>query len=607
MTRWALLASTVNHRLDERVRDRIIAETGGNPLAILELRRMGPAELAGGYGMPTAATVSAHIEDGYVRRINALPERTRQLVLLAAADPTGDATLLWRAALTLGIGRDAAAAADVDRLLEIGGRVRFRHPLVRSAAYAAALPEHRCAAHLALAEATDVRTDPERRVWHLAAAATGPDEGIASALERIAHSVQGRAGLAAAAAFMHRAVELSADVGLRADRALAAAQAHLNAGAYDAARGLLAEAAALAVDDLQRARVEQLDGQIEAAANPGREAPGRLLHAARRLEPLDAQLARDTYLQAWWAAVLAGEHATPGGGLVEISRAVRAAPSPAHPRVCDLLLVGLATVITHGRQAAAPYLRPAIDLFLKDQVSDDEWLQWGRSATTAALALWDMDSWTELSSRQIDRTRASGALASLVLSLNLHAFGTTNRGDLEAAAALVAEQNAVREATGTRMASYGARLLAAYQGHPFDQSPQIDAARRRTRSEWRRVRHRGCESCDRGAEQWSRAVLTRDRRRPKGGVHDRLHGAVRTVRADRSRSESREHGPCEGCRATTLGPHRRGIGLGRRHRGARAGLDERRRRGRPVLHRLDHVPFPNPAAARCCPEPALVR
>ena len=205
-------------------------------------------------------------------------------------------------------------------------------------------------------------TDPERRAWHLGAAATGPDEDVASELERTAGRVQARAGLAAAAAFLQRSVELTADAGLRTDRALAAAQAHMHAGAYDTARGLLAEAAAVAVDDLQRARVEQLNGQIEAAASPGREAPVRLLHAALRLEPLDVPLARDTYLQAWWAAVLAADFAAPGGGLAEISRAVRSAPRAAEPRVCDLLLDGLATAITDGRDAAAPGLRRAIDL-----------------------------------------------------------------------------------------------------------------------------------------------------------------------------------------------------------------------------------------------------
>jgi DNA-binding CsgD family transcriptional regulator len=429
---------------------------------------MTPAELAGGFGVPTSTTVSGQIEDHYARRVQALPVSTQRLLLLAAADPTGDATLLWRATLALGIGRDAAAAAHSERLLEIGSQVRFRHPLVRSAVYAAAAAEERSRAHAALAHATDPQNDPERRVWHLAAAATGYDESLASELERAADQAQARAGLPAAAEFFQRSVALTAEPRRRADRALAAAQAHLQAGAFDAARSVLAVGAAAAVDDLQRARVEQLNGQVEAAAKPGREAPARLLHAARQLETLDTQLARDTYLQAWWAAVLAGQFAAPGGNLLEVSEAARSAPPVAEPRPCDLLLDGLATVITEGRRAAAPTLELALDLFRADQVSADDWIQWGRSATTAAFALWDVDNWAGLSAHQVELARSSGALAPLVLALNLHTVNTTFRGDFEAATSLVAEQLAVKEVTGIRMASYGAQMLAAYQGRPAD-------------------------------------------------------------------------------------------------------------------------------------------
>ena len=453
----------------------IVAETRGNPLGLLELPRgMSPAELAGGFGLHTA-TIPGRIEGHYVRRVTALPEPTQQLMLLAAADPTGDATLLWGAAETLGLGRTAAAPAESEQLLEIGARVGFRHPLVRSAVYAAATPEDRRAVHVALAAATDAQKEPERRVWHLAAAATGPDEDVAAQLERTAETAQARAGLAAAAAFLQRAVALTADPARRADRALAAAQAHLHAGAFDAARGLLAEAAAVAADDLQRARVEQLNGQVEAASKPGRDVPVRLLQAARRLESLDVRLARDTYLQAWWAALLAGQFAAPGGSLVEVSTAALSAPRPADPRPCDLLLDGLARLIAVGRAEAVPSLRLAVDLFLADQVSADDWIQWGRSATTAAFALWDIESWAELSNRQVALARASGALASLVISLNFHGVMVTCCGDLEAAAALVAEQDAVKEVTGIRLAAYGARLLAAHQGRPVDGTPQLSA------------------------------------------------------------------------------------------------------------------------------------
>ena len=299
----ALLTAAVPGHVDKRIRARIVAETGGNPLGLLELARgMSEAELAGGFADPPEASLPGHLQgrlqDHYLRWVQVLPGPAQQLMLLAAADPTGDATLLWRAAQTLGLGPDAAAAADAEQLLNIGSRVRFRHPLVRSAAYAAGSPEDRRAAHLTLAAATDAQIDPERRVWHLAAGATGPDEDIAAALEQAAAKIQARAGLAASAAFLQRSVTLTAEPRRRAERALAAALAQLHAGAFDIALGLLAQAEAHAVDDLQRARVEQLRGQVEWASGGGRETPVLLLQAAKRLESLDAGLARETYLFA---------------------------------------------------------------------------------------------------------------------------------------------------------------------------------------------------------------------------------------------------------------------------------------------------------------------
>ena len=245
----ALLTAAVPGHLDHRVRDRIVAETGGNPLGLLELARgMSEAERAGGFADPLKANLPGHLQgrlqDHYLRRVQVLPGPAQQLMLLAAADPTGDATLLWRAAKKLGLGTDAADAADAEQLLSIGSRVRFRHPLVRSAAYVAGSPEDRRAAHLTLAAATDAQADPERRVWHLAAAATGPDEDVATALEQAAAKIQARAGLAASAAFLQRSVALTAEPGRRADRALAAALANLHAGAFDIALGLLAQAEA---------------------------------------------------------------------------------------------------------------------------------------------------------------------------------------------------------------------------------------------------------------------------------------------------------------------------------------------------------------------------
>ena len=472
-----LLTAAVPGHLDKRVCDRIVAETGGNPLGLLELAGgISEAELAGGFAGLRQASLSDHLEDHYLRRVRVLPGPAQQLMLLAAADPTGDATLLWRAAETLGLGPDAAAAADEEQLLKIGSQVRFRHPLVRSAAYVAGSPEDRRAAHLTLATATDAQTDPERRVWHLAAAATGPDEDVATALEQAAAKIQARAGLAASAAFLQRSVTLTAEPGRRADRALAAALANLHAGAFDIALGLLAQAEAHAVDDLQRARVEQLRGQIEWASVSGREAPVLLLQAAKRLESLDAELARETYLYAWVASHLAGPLAGPGGLLLEVSRAAQAAPQPAGaPRPCDLLLDGLTTMIAQGRAAAEPTIRRAVSAFLGDQVSGEEWLQWGILAQMAAMAAWDFDSWVALSARHVELARALGALAPLSIALNGRGSVATQCGDFETATSLAAEKDVVNEVTGIRLATTCDLLLAGYRGRPAEAVPLFTA------------------------------------------------------------------------------------------------------------------------------------
>lgn len=483
----ALLAAVVPGRLDARVRDRIVAETRGNPLALMELPRgMSAAELAGGFGLPTARDLPGQIQDRYVARVRALPEATQTLTLLAAADPVGDAPLVWRAAQTLGITREAARPAAVAELLEIGPEVRFRHPLVRSAVYHSATTADRRAAHDALAGATDPAADPDRCAWHRAQAAAGPDDEVAAELERSAGRAQARGGLAAAAAFLERSASLTADPGLRVERLLAAAQFHLQAGAFDATLGLLAAAEAEATDELTRARVDLLRGRVSSAHDAGREAPSQLLDAASRLESLDPDLARQTYLDAWGAALFAGHLAAAGGSLWDVSRAARAAPAPAPsaapgpPGPSDLLLDGLAALIVEGRAAAAPMLRRAVDAFRSDgdEVSVGHWLQWGVLASSAAVTLWDFDSWRAMSTRQIELAREAGGLALLSIALNGHAMISAWCGDFETATALVAEDEAMKQATGTRIAPYGAMLLAAYQGRVSAASALIESTTR---------------------------------------------------------------------------------------------------------------------------------
>jgi tetratricopeptide (TPR) repeat protein len=385
-----LLDSALTGSLDARVRDQIVAETRGNPLALLELPRgLTPGELAGGFGLPSARPLDARIEDSFRRQLDALPAQTRRLLQLAAADPSGDPSLVWRAAGRLGIPVQAGAPAAEAGLAEFAVRVRFRHPLLRSAAYRSASFPERQEMHRALAEATDATADPDRRAWHRAAAAAGPDEEVAAELERSAGRAQARGGLAAAAAFWERAVVLSVDPGRRAGRTLAAAQANLQAGAFDKALELAVTAEAGPLDEFASARADLLRGQIAFASGLGSDAPPLLLKAAKRLEPLDPGLARETYLDAWHAAMFAG-HLAGAGDLMEVSRAARALPPPPHPpRPVDLLLDGLALLITDGPAAAAATLRQATRAFAGAEIPPEEVLRWGWMAREADKALWD--------------------------------------------------------------------------------------------------------------------------------------------------------------------------------------------------------------------------
>ena len=472
-----LLLAHVSGPLDAAVCDQIIAECHGNPLALLELpRSWTTSDLAGGFGLPSPHPVAGKVEQSYARRLVQLPTDTQLLVLAAAAEPMGDPMLLNRAASTLGVEIAAANPAVDAGLLRIGTRVEFAHPLVRSTAYRVAGADDRHRVHRALAEASDPETDPDRRAWHLAAAATGPDEQVASELERSAVRAQTRGGMAASAAFLQRAAALTGDPARRADRALAAAQASLGSGAFDAARELLAVADAGPLDELGRARVDLLQAEVAFAQNRGRDAPLLLLQAARKLETLDVRLARDTYLDAWGAALFAGGMASAGGSLLDVSRAVATAPRPADRRLpCDLLLDGLALVFTDGRPAAAPVLQRAVAAFASDEVSVEEVLRWGFLASRAANLAWDYDRCLEIGTRTVQVARELGALEVLAAADNACGQAAAFGGDFASAALMMAEVDAVKEATGTRIGPYAALALAGIRGQEAEASLLIDS------------------------------------------------------------------------------------------------------------------------------------
>ena len=446
----ALLESVLPARLDEDVVERIVAETRGNALAVLELPRgLSPTQLAGGFNLPATVPLSAGIEEGYTRRLARLPQDARRLLLVAAADPVGDPALVWRAAERLGITESAAHTVESEDLLALSPRVVFRHPLVRSAVYGAAGLNERRDVHRALAEATDPEVDPDRRAWHRAQAAATPDEDVAAELEQSAARAQARGGFAAAAAFLERAVALSPEPSRRAQRALAAAQTKFQAGALDDALDLLETAeSGSAVDDLVRARVRLLRAQIAFASRRGSDATPLLLAAAHELEPVDPSLARATYLEAISAATFAGR-LVHGGGLVEISEAALAgAPPPGKPQPSDLLLQGLAVRATEGYAAGAPLLKEALNAFQREADLSPNDARWLWFASVIALYMWDDHAWTVLFTRQLELARRTGALPALAFALGTGTTVYAFFGELRTAALLEEEHRAASEATG---------------------------------------------------------------------------------------------------------------------------------------------------------------
>ncbi|TDB97052.1 LuxR family transcriptional regulator [Actinomadura sp. 7K534] len=479
-----LLRAVVPGPWDERVLERIVDETRGNPRALLELsREASRAELAGGFGPPGARVSGDRVQDIYQRRVARLASPTRRLLLVAAAEPGGDPVLLWRAAERLGVGPEAAAPAVSAGLVHIGDRVRFDHPLARSAAYWTASPEERRRTHGALAEVTDPVTDADRRAWHTAQAASAPAEDVAAELERSARRAGARGGAAGTAAFLGRAVELTPDPAHRQGRALTAAQAAHQAGAPRTALRLLSIAEAAPLDRRLRCRVELLRAQIAFSTKRDGASALLLLEAARRLQPHDAPLARDTYLEAIGAALFAG-HPADSAALSEAAAAARSAPPPqAAPRVADRLLDGMALCLTEGLAAGAGALKSAVGAFRAPDVPDEDALRWSWPAGLAAATLWDYDTWNELTSRHLRLTRDTGRATDLPLALTSHTIAKLVGGEPAAAAALVAELETVSEVVENPWPPYGALALAAWQGREADaaalaRSVAAEAARR---------------------------------------------------------------------------------------------------------------------------------
>jgi DNA-binding CsgD family transcriptional regulator len=472
----ALLLDSMHSPLDAAIRDQIIAESHGNPLTLLELARSwSAADLAGGFGLPGSRPAVGNAEQAYRRRLEGLPSETQMLLVTAAAEPLGDPMLLHRAAVALGVDIAAVHPAVDAGLIRMGRRVVFAHPRIRSAAYASATADDRHRAHRALASATEGEADADRRAWHRARATAGPDEEVAAELERSAGRAQARAGVAASAAFLQRAVALTVDPSKRRERALAAAQATFQTGAFNAALGLLATAESGALDD---PRTELLRAELDFAASPGAEATASLLAAARRMEPLDGSLARETYVDAFSAA-LSGARLNNGVGVAEVARAARAAPrrSGAVPTIADLLLDAL-VALADDYATAVPRCREALLRLSGNPDPAEQSLRWMWPGCVVALELWDDASAYALSQHGVQLARATGTLRHLALALGTRIPMLVFRGELSAAASAVAQADSIRESSEISSATYGALILDAWRGKPRETREQIETALR---------------------------------------------------------------------------------------------------------------------------------
>jgi DNA-binding CsgD family transcriptional regulator len=471
-----LLDSVLIGPIDERVRNRIAADAQGNPAALLELPRMlTPAELAGGFALPAAVPLPRRVAEDYLRRLTPLPPATRLLLLVAAAELTADPVVVWRAASRLGVEAGAAAPAVAAGLIDFGGQVRFCHPFARAAIYQAASLPDRQGVHQALADVTDPIASAELRAWHRAQTTSGFDEEIAASLEHSSGRAQDLGGFAAAAAFGERAAELTPEPGRRARRALTAARTEHQAGAQDAALRLLAVAQTGPSDERRDAQADLLRAQVAAGPGRDRNAGQLLIRAAKRLEQVDAGLAREALRDAFTAALAAGRLGS-SGGIRQVAGVALAAPPASRPLpASDLLLEGLALLIADGPAAGTPLVQRAVRAFCQQESPARQALSWLPLACRLSRTAWDDESWDVLSARLIEVARRTGGLTALPNALLEGAAVRLAAGEPAMAAALIAEAEAAARATGNPVGPYGPVMLAAWAGREADVTRLITA------------------------------------------------------------------------------------------------------------------------------------
>jgi len=472
-----LLASVVPGRLDPRVRDRIVAETHGNPLALLELPHgLSPDQLAGGFGLPDPEGLPGRIEEGFLRRVRAFPVATQRVLLLVAADPVGDVPVLRRAARALGISLDEdAGPAEIDGLISIAGQVRFRHPLVRSAIYRTAAPGDRRKAHAALAGSVEADQDRDRRAWHRAHGTTFPNDEVAAELEGSADRANSRGGPAAAAAFLELAANLTSDPGRRARLRIASAESKYDAGALRQASALLDDLDVAALGGADRAQLDLIRARILFTAGGSGQTVVLMTAAARRLEAVSADLARATYLHAFSAGTFLGRDVTVDQWL-DLGKAAAGAPSPGRsPGARDMLLEGLAVQLTVGYAPALGQLRRALRELVADGGQTENLIEVLWLASCMAIVVWDDESWNALSDRFVSEGRRTGAIVHLLAAVQMRAIERVLAGDFAEAASRIAEKNLLTSVIGpTHGGDSATAFLAAWQGH--EMAAVVDAS-----------------------------------------------------------------------------------------------------------------------------------
>jgi DNA-binding CsgD family transcriptional regulator len=462
-----LLNTVLPGPVGPRVRDAILDISNGNPLAILEIPHgLSAVDLAGEVTFGGFSGRLNPVERNFEQRIAKLPTDTRTLLLLAAAEPQGNWAIVSRAADLLGVAPGALDAAELEGLCRVDrrGGIAFHHPLVRSAVYRLSSSAHRQAVHQALATALELDHGRDRRAWHRALASIGPDEEIAAELERSATEATERGGIAAGAALLARSVALTPDTVRRNERTLLAAEAVMHSGNLDEARRFLDTAITAELNGPQLARMLQLEARLNYAVKPGAETIASLVEAAKQLLPHDANLARDTYLEALVAAMQRtssdGKH-----GWIEIARSLRALLDRSKPlQAVDLLLDGLTTTVIEGHHAGAPILKRALQAYLRGDVGADEILRWWQLGFYAAAVVWDDVSWTEVMDCTVRVARESGSLLVLASALNYQAIAQLGAGDIDLADGAIQEGEGILASIGQPMALTARPVVEALRG-----------------------------------------------------------------------------------------------------------------------------------------------